>query len=55
MANADSAEAPNHWRRCVASSVAVNERTTSGWCIYFADTGEVVIYCPECAGREFGD
>jgi hypothetical protein len=25
------------------------------WRLYFADIGEVVIYCPECAAREFGD
>ena len=23
------------------------------WLLYFADTGEVAIYCPECAEREF--
>jgi len=23
------------------------------WRVYFADIGEVVIYCPECAEREF--
>jgi hypothetical protein len=23
------------------------------WRIYFADIGEAVIYCPECAEREF--
>jgi hypothetical protein len=25
------------------------------WRLYFADIGEVVIYCPACAEREFGD
>jgi hypothetical protein len=25
------------------------------WRLYFADIGEVAIYCPECAEREFGD
>jgi hypothetical protein len=24
------------------------------WCLYFADVGEVVLYCPDCAPREFG-
>lgn len=24
------------------------------WHVYFADLGEVAIYCPECAEREFG-
>jgi hypothetical protein len=24
------------------------------WRLYFADVGEVAVYCPECAGREFG-
>jgi hypothetical protein len=24
------------------------------WLLYFADTGEVTIYCPDCAEREFG-
>jgi hypothetical protein len=24
------------------------------WRLYFADIGEVVIYCPQCAEREFG-
>jgi hypothetical protein len=24
------------------------------WLLYFADTGEVAIYCPECAEREYG-
>jgi hypothetical protein len=23
--------------------------------LYFADVGEAVTYCPECAEREFGD
>ena len=25
------------------------------WHLRFADLGEVVIFCPECAEREFGD
>jgi hypothetical protein len=25
------------------------------WRLYFADIGEVVIYCPDCAEREFGE
>jgi hypothetical protein len=25
------------------------------WRVYFADLGEVAIYCPECAEREFGE
>jgi hypothetical protein len=25
------------------------------WRVYFADIGEAVTYCPECAEREFGD
>ena len=25
------------------------------WSIYYADIGEAVTYCPECAEREFGD
>jgi ribosomal protein L44E len=24
------------------------------WSIYYADIGEAVTYCPECAEREFG-
>jgi hypothetical protein len=24
------------------------------WRVYFADIGEAVTYCPECAEREFG-
>jgi hypothetical protein len=24
------------------------------WCVRFADIGEIAIYCPECAEREFG-
>jgi hypothetical protein len=24
------------------------------WQLYFADIGEVAVYCPECAKREFG-
>jgi hypothetical protein len=24
------------------------------WLLYFADTGEVAIYCPKCAEREYG-
>jgi len=25
------------------------------WSIYYADIGDAVTYCPECAEREFGD
>ncbi len=25
------------------------------WCLRFADLGEVAVYCPECAEREFGE
>jgi hypothetical protein len=25
------------------------------WSVYYADIGEAVTYCPECAGREFGE
>jgi hypothetical protein len=25
------------------------------WLLYFADTGEVAIYCPQYKGREFGE
>jgi len=25
------------------------------WNLHFADIGELAIYCPECAEREFGD
>jgi ribosomal protein L44E len=25
------------------------------WRVLFADIGEAVTYCPECAEREFGD
>jgi hypothetical protein len=25
------------------------------WRLLFADIGEVAIYCPECAAKEFGD
>ena len=24
------------------------------WSVYYADLGEAVTYCPECAEREFG-
>jgi NAD-dependent SIR2 family protein deacetylase len=30
-------------------------RTGETWRIYFADIGEAVTYCPECAAREFGE
>ena len=30
-------------------------RSGEVWRLYFADLGEVVIYCPECAEREFGE
>jgi hypothetical protein len=29
-------------------------RCSETWHIYFADIGEAVTYCPECAEREFG-
>jgi hypothetical protein len=29
-------------------------RTGEVWRVVFADIGEVAIYCPECAEREFG-
>ena len=25
------------------------------WLVYWADIGEAVTYCPECAEREFGE
>jgi hypothetical protein len=25
------------------------------WRVLFADIGEVAVYCPECAEREFGE
>jgi hypothetical protein len=25
------------------------------WRLYFVDLGELAIYCPDCAKREFGD
>jgi DNA-directed RNA polymerase subunit RPC12/RpoP len=55
MANADSAEIPETLAavRCIECG---RQRTDDErWRIYLADTGEVAIYCPECAGREFGD
>jgi hypothetical protein len=30
-------------------------RAGERWHLYFADLGEVAIYCPECAEREFGE
>jgi ribosomal protein L44E len=30
-------------------------RAGETWRILFADIGEAVTYCPECAEREFGD
>jgi hypothetical protein len=30
-------------------------RASELWRLYFADVGEVAIYCPECAKREFGE
>jgi hypothetical protein len=30
-------------------------RAGETWRIYFADIGEAVTYCPECAEREFGE
>ena len=39
--------------RCVECG-RLQERD-DGWHLYFADVGEVAIYCPDCAEREFED
>jgi hypothetical protein len=44
------------WAVSVACAECGRSDPDSGerWKLYFADIGEVVIYCPRCAEREFG-
>ena len=44
------------WAVSVACAECGRSDPDSGerWKLYFADIGEVVIYCPACAQREFG-
>jgi hypothetical protein len=41
-------------RGCNRWQSAVRQRD-AGWRLYYVDNGEVAIYCPRCAEREFCD
>jgi hypothetical protein len=44
----------SHWIS-PALSAGDSPRRGEVWSIYYADIGEAVTYCPECAEREFGE